>query len=302
MRFFKRLSKPSRTPATPCSCLSRHTAFALAKLDGSHRTCTLIASHCSDCQMMYQTVIVDGQITRETLKERAVGLPCTRDQAYHEFTGMIARAKLSGYTDDRLEPIMLPDLSAPPVSNPTVQHQTPSPDMGSAAPKVAPAAHAQAVPIFESRSRRNDDADKITFLRKRTKTGRLGTVTTYEEYKAGNAESARSFLLTKHVTEPAYYIVVETPEGVWGTDVEGLYLECLAPWQTDLRQAEVEGTTGSDLPSLFSLGQAFRGQIDNFVHTVICGKCHFEWLDGLRYQAVTVVRCPRCSIKNSVDS
>jgi DNA-directed RNA polymerase subunit RPC12/RpoP len=104
------------------------------------------------------------------------------------------------------------------------------------------------------------------------------------------------------VTEAAYYIVAETPEGVWGTDVEGLYLERLAPWQSDIRLAEVEGNTGSGLPSLFGLRQAAAGIIDNFVHTVVCGKCGREWQDGLRYQAVTVVRCPQCGIKNSVDS
>jgi DNA-directed RNA polymerase subunit RPC12/RpoP len=251
--------------------------------------------------MMYQTVIIDGHITRETLIERSTRLACTRDQAYHEFTGMIATAKQSGYTDDRLEPIMLPDLSKPPVSSPTVQHRTTAPGIASGAPNVAPSAHGQS-PIFESSARRKDDADKITFLRKRTQTGRLGTVTTYEEYKAGNAEIARRFLLTKQVTEPAYYIVVETPEGVWGTDVEGLYLERLAPWQNDIGLAEVEGKTGSGLPSLFGLGQAAAGNIDNFVHTVICGKCGRDWQDGLRYQSLTVVKCPQCGTRNSVDS
>jgi hypothetical protein len=35
---------------------------------------------------------------------------------------------------------------------------------------------------------------------------------------------------------------------------------------------------------------------------VICGKCGGEWQDGLRYQAVTVVRRPYCQTKNSVSS
>ena len=157
-------------------------------------------------------------------------------------------------------------------------------------------------PIFESSKRHKDDKDNVTFLRKRTQTGRLGTVTTYEEYKAGTAAIARRFLLTKQVMEPAYYIVVETPEGVWGIDVEGLYLERLAPWQSDLRLAEVEGKTGSGLASLFGLGQAAAGNIDNFVHTVVCGRCGKDWQDGLRYQSITVVQCPQCGAKNSVDS
>jgi len=208
---------------------------------------------------------------------------------------MIARAKEIGYTGDRLEHIMLPDLSKTSVSNSKVEHLT-------TAPRGASAAPSESAPIFESSLHRKDDKNKVTFLRKRTQTGRLGTVTTYEEYKADRAEIARRFLLTKQVIEPAYYIVVETPEGVWGADVEGLYLERLAPWQSDTSLAEVEGKTGSGLPSLFGLGQAAAGNIDNFVHTVICGKCGGAWQDGLRYQSITVVQCPQCGTRNSVDS
>jgi hypothetical protein len=146
------------------------------------------------------------------------------------------------------------------------------------------------------------DQNKVSYLRKRTQPGKLGGVSTYEEYKAESAQAARQFLLTKQVKEPNYYIVVETLEGGWGLDVEGLYLERLAPWQTDISLAEVEGRTGSGSPSQFALDSARRCITDNFVHTVICGKCGEEWQDGLRYQAVTVVKCPHCNTKNSVSS
>jgi len=147
------------------------------------------------------------------------------------------------------------------------------------------------------------DQDAIAFIGKHTQPGRVGGVNTYEEYKAGNAEQARRFLSTKKVTQPRYYVVVKTPdEGVWGVDVEGLYLEHLAPWQSDISLAQVEGKTGPGVPNLFALKCAAAGTNDNFIHGVICGKCGQEWIDGLRYQAVTVVKCPRCRTRNAVSS
>jgi hypothetical protein len=72
--------------------------------------------------------------------------------------------------------------------------------------------------------------DKVTFVRRyqETKTipqtGRSG-VLTYEVYKAPTAHDARHFLNGKCVKERLFYIVVETPEGTWGKDIEGLYKE-----------------------------------------------------------------------------
>ena len=48
---------------------------------------------------------------------------------------------------------------------------------------------------------------------------------TYEMYKAKTAQEAREFLDTKEVTERLYYVVVETPEGNWAKDIEGMYKE-----------------------------------------------------------------------------
>jgi hypothetical protein len=70
----------------------------------------------------------------------------------------------------------------------------------------------------------------VKFVRKYSETktvpqtGQSGVVT-YELYKARTAQEAREFLNGRTVTERLYYVVVETPEGNWGKDVEGLYKE-----------------------------------------------------------------------------
>jgi hypothetical protein len=124
---------------------------------------------------------------------------------------------------------------------------------------------------------------------------------TYEVYQAGDAETAKAFLATKKVDKPQYYIIVETPEGNWGVDVKGIYLERLLAWQTDLGSAQCEGRTAG-MPDTFGLMMAAQGINDNFIVPVKCGKCEHVWSDGLRYRKVTVVRCPNCQTLNKVDS
>lgn len=125
---------------------------------------------------------------------------------------------------------------------------------------------------------------------------------TYEIYKGRDAESAREFLMTKRVDKPLYYIVVETPEGNWGMDVKGLYLERLLPWQMNIRSAECEGHIIPMSHTTFGLQMAAKGFNDNFIVKVQCGKCEHQWLDGVRYQKITVVRCPKCRALNKIDS
>lgn len=151
-----------------------------------------------------------------------------------------------------------------------------------------------AIFLFYSYSKR---MAKPKFLEKRTTPNG-----TYEVYLGSDAESAKEFLQTKKVTEAKYYIKVETPEGTWGLDKEGFYLESLLDWQTDIDRAQCEG--GLDLTSVaqFSIEWATKGEGYNFVAQVCCGKCGHKWLDGVRYQNFTVVRCPRCRSYNKVDS
>ncbi len=125
---------------------------------------------------------------------------------------------------------------------------------------------------------------------------------TYEVYEGKDAESAKSFLLKKKVNKKLYYIVVETPEGNWGADIEGLYLEHLLPWQMDISSAKCEGDIIPMSWSRFGLEGAAKGFNDNFIVTVRCGKCEHQWLDGIRYQNITIVRCPKCKTLNKIDS
>lgn len=142
---------------------------------------------------------------------------------------------------------------------------------------------------------------KPKFIRKERRSTPNGD-STYETYMGTDAESARTFLMTKRVDEKQYYIVVETPEGNWGMDVEGLYLEQLHSWQTNISSAECEGNVIPMSWSKFDLEMAAKGFNDNFIVKVQCGKCGHEWPDGVRYQEITVVRCPNCKILNKVDS
>lgn len=66
------------------------------------------------------------------------------------------------------------------------------------------------------------DASKVSFVE--TVKGGDG-VSTYEVYKGPDKASAMEFLRTKPVTQPMYYVVVDTPEGSFGRDIQGFYQE-----------------------------------------------------------------------------
>ncbi len=125
---------------------------------------------------------------------------------------------------------------------------------------------------------------------------------TYEIYKGTDTESAKKFLMTKRVDKKLYYIEVETPEGTWGMDIEGLYLVRILPWQKNISLAKCDGYIIPMSHSNFGLNMAARGISDNFVVKIKCGKCEHEWLDGVRYKNLTAVRCPNCKTINKVDS
>ena len=124
---------------------------------------------------------------------------------------------------------------------------------------------------------------------------------TYEIYEAENAEKAKQFLDTKEVTKPNYYIIVETPEGNWGLDKLGLYLDALQPFQKDIESATHIGKICGDL-NLKSLKTAAQGIGDNAVFKIECGNCNHRWLDGLRYNSLTVALCPKCKVLNKIDT
>jgi hypothetical protein len=126
---------------------------------------------------------------------------------------------------------------------------------------------------------------------------------TYEYYKQADPEAAKAWLLTKKVEKPLYYIQVRTDRGTWGMDKDGLYLTSLLPWQTELSRAGAKGRIVGTV-NMLGLAMAAKGIVDNFVIEVRCGKsdCESVWLDALRYQNKTIVRCPKCATYNEIDS
>lgn len=143
------------------------------------------------------------------------------------------------------------------------------------------------------------EADKISLLGREEK-GQYS----YTKYRGPDAASARAFLLLKRkeVNKPNRYVTVETPEGIWGVDKEGLYLVRLLPWQSDLSRAQCTGAV-IEPPTPFSLQQAIlQDAVDNYIATVQCGYCSHRWQDGLNYLAPTIVLCPGCSSYNRIES
>jgi len=147
----------------------------------------------------------------------------------------------------------------------------------------------------------NGDADLIRKIHATFLMMDVNSNGTFEHYIGDTAESARLFLKQNIITESGYFVIVHTPEGSWGMDCYGLFLESLLPFQRDEALAECQGQI-TGVPSLFSLGLASKGLTDNYVIEVCCGKCGVPWLDGIRYKDRTVVRCPSCRAYNLVDS
>jgi hypothetical protein len=77
-----------------------------------------------------------------------------------------------------------------------------------------------ATPSTVSQQNNSSSAGAVTYVRTDKSVD-----STYEIYRAANAETAKAFLLTKQVGANKHYIMVETSEGVWAVDKLGLYLE-----------------------------------------------------------------------------
>lgn len=125
---------------------------------------------------------------------------------------------------------------------------------------------------------------------------------TYRTFRGNDAEKAKVFLRNEPVDAEFLYLVVETPDGTWGVDINGIYLEKLRPWQLRTDEADCAGTITALIDGFHNLGLAARGTSDNYVVEVACGKCSGEWLDAVRYRDLTLVRCPGCAAANLVDS
>lgn len=122
---------------------------------------------------------------------------------------------------------------------------------------------------------------------------------TYELYTADDTEKAKDFLLKKKVNRKFYYVEVETPNGTWGIDKDGMYLDKLLPWQKELSLGKCEGEI-SKWPSIHAIMVASQGLMDNAVAGIRCGKCEHEWWDGIRLNKSSIVRCPKCKTYNKI--
>lgn len=149
---------------------------------------------------------------------------------------------------------------------------------------------------LERWERKLADAE-LTFISEET-TGE----NTYDTYFGNDPEKAKVFLRAEPVPNDYHYIVVETADGTWGTDSNSLYLEKLRPWQLATDDAECIGTINALVDGFHNLNLAAAGVVDNYLVKVACGRCGHEWIDGIRYLDVTLVRCPECVAANHVDS
>lgn len=69
------------------------------------------------------------------------------------------------------------------------------------------------------------DVSKVLFVREDKQKGAFGKIMTYKIYKAPNKACAMAFLEKNPVTRNLYYLVVETPEGNFCRDIQGIYKE-----------------------------------------------------------------------------
>ena len=69
------------------------------------------------------------------------------------------------------------------------------------------------------------DAASVEFVTEERKQSALGGTAIYRIYRGPDASSAKAFLDKNPVTQPLHYIIVETPEGNYGRDIEGFYKE-----------------------------------------------------------------------------
>ena len=125
---------------------------------------------------------------------------------------------------------------------------------------------------------------------------------TYEEYRASTAEEAKYFLELTSVSLPFYYVMVDTPQGEWGKDKDGLFLSKLCSFQRELSLRECDAGTALTPERMHDMQMAANGIADNYLLSVTCGSCGYNWVDGVGYRTKTIVICPECGKHNLADT
>ena len=85
--------------------------------------------------------------------------------------------------------------------------------------ELEPAEHT--VPLKKARASK---AGRVTFVRE-DQEQKMGATLIYRIHKSSDAASAKAFLEENPVSKKLYYIVVETPEGNYCRDIQGIYKE-----------------------------------------------------------------------------
>lgn len=65
----------------------------------------------------------------------------------------------------------------------------------------------------------------VEFVREDVREGESGETSVYRVYRAPNVADAKTFLEESPVTEPQFFLIVETPEGNFCRDIKGIYKE-----------------------------------------------------------------------------
>jgi hypothetical protein len=77
--------------------------------------------------------------------------------------------------------------------------------------------------LFGGKTWKASNGEAVVFKQKYAKPSLFGTSNTYEEWTAPSAQAAKEFLNSRQITEQQYYLAVETPEGNWCKDRDGVY-------------------------------------------------------------------------------
>jgi phage FluMu protein Com len=245
-----------------------------------------------------ELVYGNAEMRRQAAKALANVTGLEREYAIKALQDALQREPFSDIQEDildALDRLGVPKTQPSPVPQPNSQMPPePKPVHEQPSQKITPLNTSFFKRIFS----RNKDAQLVKFLRKQETPGAI-----YEIYQANDAESAKTFLFTKNVAKDAYYILVETPEGAWGIDKLGLYLERLMPFQKNVQNADCDGQICT-LDFIYGPGFEFaaNGINESFVIKVRCGQCQREWLDAVQYENLTAVRCPSCKAINRIDT
>jgi hypothetical protein len=70
-----------------------------------------------------------------------------------------------------------------------------------------------------------DDGAKVEYVREDRRQAPTGQTMIYKVYKGPSASAAKAFLTKNPVSKPLLYLVVETPEGNFCRDIQGMYQE-----------------------------------------------------------------------------